>query len=188
MTAFTIHTTETAPEASRPILEQARKGLGFVPNLYGALAAAPALLKAYTTVSQIFDGSSLSPTERQVVLLTTSFENRCEYCMAAHSAIAGMQKVPEDVIAALRSGEALADPKLQALRELTRTAVRERGWVPESDVQAFLDAGYGRQQVLEVVLGIGLKTMSNFTNHLSETPLDDAFQAQAWAAPSAASV
>lgn len=177
---FTTHTTETAPEAAKERLEAVRKVYGFIPNLLATMAEAPALLNAYTTLSGIFDQASFSPTERQIVLLTTSYLNGCEYCVAAHSGIAGRQSVPQDVIDAIRNNTPIADAKLEALRSFTRTVVESRGWPTEADVAAFVAAGYGRQQMLEVVLGVGVKTLSNYTNHIAETPLDAAFAPLAW--------
>lgn len=188
MTSFQQHTIESAPSGAKPILEGAQKALGFVPNLYATMADAPALLEGYTTLSGVFDKSALSPTERQVVLLTTSFENDCDYCMAAHTAISGMQSVPADVVASLREGTPIADAKLEALRAFTRTLVQARGFAQDGDVQALLDAGYTRSTVLEVILGVGLKTMSNFTNHVAKTPLDDAFQPVKWERPAGAAL
>ena len=185
MTQFKVHTTDSAPEASQPLLEGARKKMGFVPNLYGTFAEAPALLEAYLTLGGIFDRStSFNATERQVVLLSTSFENGCEYCMAAHTTIASMQRVPDEVVQAVRSGDPLGDVRLQALASFTRKVVAQRGWVPEADVQEFLDAGFTRAQVLEVVLGVGMKTLSNYATHLTQTPVDDAFAPNAWERPS----
>ncbi len=184
MTKFKTHTIESAPEAWRPTLEKAQETLGFVPNLYGVFAESPAMLEAYTTLGGIFDRSTLTATERQVVLLTVIFENESDYCMAAHSTIAGMQRVPEDVVLALRNGEPIPDARLEALSDLARRMVRERGWVSEGDVQAFLDAGFTRAQLLEVILGIGMKILSNYANHIARTPVDEAFQANAWTPPS----
>ena len=139
MTHFTVHTIESAPEKSKATLTQAKKSLGFVPNLYGVLAESPAMLEAYATVGGIFDRStSFTATERQVILLTAIFENECDYCMAAHSTIAGMQRVPDDVVEALRAGKPIADPKLEALSAFTRQVVRERGWASDENVRAFL--------------------------------------------------
>lgn len=178
--SFPIHTLETAPADSRPILAGAKQSLGFVPNLFGAFAEAPALLEAYTALGPIFDRASLSPTERQVVLLSASTTNGCTYCVAAHSTIAAGQKVDAAVIEALRAGAPIADAKLEALRTFTRRVVETRAELEPSDVAAFLAAGYGRAQVLEVILGVGLKTLSNYTNHLVDTPLDAAFEKNAW--------
>lgn len=177
---YKVHDLDTAPAAAKDILAGAKKAFGFVPNLLGTMAEAPALVKAYTTLSRIFEEASFTAAERQIVLLTTSYENECDYCVAAHSVIAGMQKVPEAVIGAIRSGNPIADPKLEALRRFTSAVVESRGWPSEDHTKDFLDAGYGKQQVLEVVLGVGLKTLSNYTNHIAETPLDAPFVGAQW--------
>lgn len=178
--SYTVHTVESAPVASKDILAGAQTSLGFVPNLYAVMSEAPALLKAYVSISKIFEEASFSTTERQVVLLTTSYENNCEYCVAAHSVIAAMQKVTGDIVDAIRTGRPIADPKLEALRKFTEAVVSSRGWPSEAASAAFLDNGYSRQQALEVVLGVGLKTLSNYANHLAETPLDKAFAPATW--------
>lgn len=178
--SYKIHDPDTAPAAAKEILAGAQKAFGFVPNLLGVMSEAPALAKAYTTLARIFEETSFSATERQLVLLTASYENGCEYCIAAHSTIAGMQKVPAAVIGAIRDGKPIPDAKLDALRRFTATMVKSRGWPTEADTSAFLAAGYARQQILEVVLGIGFKTLSNYTNHVAETPLDAAFAKAVW--------
>lgn len=177
---YPVHTIDSAPEAAKPILTASQKGFGFLPNLLAVMATAPALLEGYLTLSKILDGSSLSATERQVVLLAVSRENNCGYCMSVHSALAGMQKVPANVVEALRADTTIADPKLEALRVFATAVTEKRGWVSEDDTAAFLRAGYGQQQVLEVVLGVGLKTISNYTTHIAKTPLDAAFSGVAW--------
>jgi AhpD family alkylhydroperoxidase len=178
--SYPIYTSETAPSVSQPILHGAKKSLGFVPNLFGMMAGAPALLKAYATLSQIFDETSLTPTERQVVLLEVSYQNECTYCVAAHSVIAGMQKVPADVVDAIRSGAPIADRKLESLRRYVAAVVAGRGWPSEEAARSFFAAGYSQAQALEVVLGVGMKTLSNYANHIAQTPLDTAFAKAAW--------
>jgi uncharacterized peroxidase-related enzyme len=177
---YTVHTLESAPEAAKETLAGAKKAYGFVPNLLAVMAEAPALLEAYRSLGALFDKTSLSPSERQVVLLTASYENACEYCIAAHTVIAGMQKVPNDVVQAIRDGKPILDRKLQALRRFTAAIVNSRGWPSDADTEAFLSAGYSRAQILEVVLGIGMKTLSNYTNHIADTPLDQAFAKSTW--------
>lgn len=177
---YEIHTETTAPEAARPFLEGAKMKFGFVPNLLGTMADAPALLKGYLTLAEIFDSTSFSPTERQIVLLATSRANGCAYCMAAHTAISGMQKVPEDVVNALRNDAPINDPKLEALRTFASDVAEKRGYPSEESLKKFMSAGYTKSQVLEVVLGVGFKTLSNYTNHIANTQLDQAFAPVAW--------
>lgn len=183
MAQFTVHDVESAPEGSKEMLRGAEEKFKFIPNLAGVLAEAPPALEAYFAVSGAFEGSSLSPVEQQVVLLAVSFENRCDYCMAAHGTIAGMVDMPEDVLEALRDGRELPDAKLEALRTFTRRVVTERGWVGAAAVQDFLDAGFTKAQVLEVLVGVTQKTLSNYTNHLAHTPVDEAFEGQRWTHP-----
>ncbi len=178
--AIPVQTTETAPGGAKEALKQMQASMGFVPNLMGILANAPALLEGYRTLSGIFDKTSFSPTERQVVLLAVSCENRCEYCVAAHTVIAGMQKVDAGVVRALREGLPIADGKLEALRQLATAIVRTNGWPAPEVVDRFTAAGFGGAQALEVVLGVGVKTLSNYANHLANTPLDKQFAPAEW--------
>lgn len=186
MSIFTVHTTETAPEAAKPFLEGAAKSYGFVPNLMGAMAEAPAVLEGYIALNGILDKSSFSNAEKQVAILAVSRENGCDYCMAAHSTIAAMQGVDAEVVEALRDGAPIADARLQALRRFTEIISEKRGWADDADIQAFLGAGFDRQNILEVVLVVSLKTLSNYTNHLATPPVDAAFQPRAWQAKDAA--
>ncbi len=180
MTDFKVHTIETAPEGSKEILSGALKAYGFIPNLYGIMAEAPAALKAYSGLSNNFEQSSFTATEKQIILLATSYVNGCNYCMAVHSTIGQMFKVPQDIIEALRTGEPIADAKLEALRIFTQTVVEKRGWVEEEDVDTFLSAGYSKSQLLEIIVGVTQKTLSNYINHIVKTPLDDAFANNKW--------
>lgn len=182
MTAMNLRplNEQSAPETAREVMAQARKKFGFVPNLLGVMAHAPSLLKAYLTLSSLFEGCSLSVVERQIVLLAASAENNCGYCVAAHTAIASMQKVPAGVVEAIRNRRPIADGKLEALRRFVEEMVVTRGWPSDAARRRFFDAGYSESQALEVVLGVGMKTLSNYANHLAETPLDPQFAATAW--------
>ena len=186
MTTFEIHTVASAPADAASSLSHLEESLGAIPNLLGVLAESPAALTAYTSLDGILQHqSAFSARELQVVLLTISYENNCEYCMAAHSTIAHRAKLPADVVASLRDGTPIADERLEALRTFTRAVVRERGWVPDADVQTFLAAGFTRRHVLDVITGVAMKTLSNFTNHITKPPVDAAFQRQAWTKPTA---
>jgi uncharacterized peroxidase-related enzyme len=185
MSIFSLHAVETAPAQSKPLLEGAKAKIGFVPNLLGVLAEAPAALEAYLSMNDVFARTSLSREEQQVVLLTVAVVNECEYCVAAHSTIAAAQGVADADIHSIREDTVLADTRFEALRRFTTLAVENRGWVAEADVQAFIDAGFTRQNVLEVITGISLKILSNYVNHLVDTPVDDAFAPQIWTAAKA---
>lgn len=177
---FKIHNRTTAPEASQAILETTEKSLGFIPNLYGVFAESPAALQAYTALYEALKQSALSPIEQQVVALAVSTENECSYCVAAHSVIATMLKIPQTTLSELRAHGELSDKKLDVLRNFVQAVVRERGWVPKADTEALFAAGYNQRHLLDVVTVVAMKTMSNYVNHIAETPLDQAFASQRW--------
>ena len=181
MTTFTTHTIDTAPESAKPLLEAAKGAYGFIPNLLGTMAEAPAILEGYMTLAGIFDKTSLSETERQIILMTNNRLNGCAYCMTAHTSISQAKGVPADVIEALRNDTPIDDSKLEALRTFAVVINESRGWPREEDVQTLLDAGYTRQSVLEVIVGTALKVMSNYTNHIAATDIDSAFAPNSWA-------
>ncbi len=183
MDNFVKHTPDSAPAKSRPLLEGTIAKLGFLPNLYAHLAEAPAALEAYFALAAQFEQTSLSPAERQVVLLAASVENGCEFCVAAPSMMAGMSQVPDDSIEALRAAAELPDPRLNALADFTRSLVRDRGWATQAASAAFLEAGFDGQQALEVVLGVSMKTLSNYANHLTGTRTNPELAAHAWNRP-----
>lgn len=180
MSDFQMHDKETAPEGGAEALDRAEQSFGFAPNLVRVLAEAPQAAHAYLDLGGRVGDSSLAPAEEQVVLLTTSFENGCDYCMAAHSTVANMVGMDGDTLEALRSGQALPDPRLEALRAFTAAVVRSRARLSADHLRNFLEAGFTRAHVLEVLTGVAMKTLSNYTNHLANTPLDEAFEAQRW--------
>lgn len=178
--SFKVHTIESASERSAEILGQVRSKLGFVPNLMGVFAESPEILQAYLALSDLVDQTTLTPLERQIALIGASVTNNCDYCVAAHTAISSMQKLPADVIQAVREDRPIGDAKLEAFRTFVQTVTDNRGFVSDEEKAAFLAAGYTNQNILEVILVIGMKTLSNYTNHLAETPLDNAFEPAKW--------
>jgi uncharacterized peroxidase-related enzyme len=177
---FDVHNLDTAPEQSRPTLEGVKQAYGFVPNLFGVFAESPAAAEAYAAIGKALQKAGLSAVEQQVVFLSVSAQNACNYCVAAHSTLAKGAKMPDEVLAALRERKAVPDARLQALSVFTQTVMSSSGWVPEKALQAFSDAGFERRHVLDVLTILAMKTLSNYTNHIAETPLDDAFADQAW--------
>jgi AhpD family alkylhydroperoxidase len=183
MTTFTLHTTETAPEGSKEQLTQVEKTWNFIPNLHRTLAESPSALKAYATLAGLVAQSSLEPAEQQVAYLAINVLSECEYCTSGHSVLAKMAGVQPEAIEALREGRPISDIRLEALRGFAEAVVRERGFVGGTAVDAFIAAGFTKAQVLEVVLIAATKTISNYTNHLTHTPLDAFMAETAWVAP-----
>ena len=182
MTDFPIHTLDSAPESARPLLEKSQQAFGMVPNLHGVMATSPAHLEAYQTLHGLFQKTSLGTVEQNVVWLTINVEHACHYCVPAHTGIAKSQKVDDDIIEALRENKALPDARLEALRRFTLSIVRQRGRVTAAEIDTFLAAGFTRENVLDIILGVAQKVMSNYVNHIAETPVDEPFRKFAWSA------
>lgn len=174
---MTPETLDTATGEAQALLAGAKAKLGFLPNMYGYMAKLPPVLAGYLSTYDAFrTQAGFTPAEQETVFLTISRVNGCTYCTAAHSMLADKKSgVPAEDLAALRAGEDLPDPKLQAVARFTEAMVLSRGNPGKAAVDAFLAAGYGERQVLGVVLAIACKTFSNYVNHLAGTPVDAVF-------------
>jgi len=180
MNEFKIYDISNAPSDSRVDLEKIKLNHSNIPNVYGVMAESPWLLKGHVALKDLFEKTSLSKQERKIVLLTISRENDSPYCTAVYSGTAEKHNVPAEVIEAVRAGKQLKDKKLEALRSFTAEIVNERGQVDESDVKSFLDAGYTRANILEIVLAVGMATLTNYTNIIAKTSLDAQFEPKVW--------
>jgi len=156
LTNFTLHTIDTAPAESKPFLENSIKGFGMIPNLHAVMAESPSVLEAYQAIHAFFQSSSFNSEELTVVWQTINVEHGCHYCVPAHTAVANMMSVDPAISEAMRNGTALSDAKLQTLREMTK------------------------RHLLDIVLGLSQKVMSNYINHFAETPVDEPFAEFAW--------
>ncbi|QIZ75807.1 carboxymuconolactone decarboxylase family protein [Ferrimonas lipolytica] len=175
-----LHTLETAPAGSKPLLEGSLKAFGMIPNLHAVLAESPQLLEAYQILHRLFNNSSFNAEELTVVWQTINVEHQCHYCVPAHTGIAHSMKVNPELTEALRNGELMPTEKLQVLHETTLAMVRSRGQLTEAELNAFFAAGYEQRHLLDIILGLSQKVISNYTNHIAETPLDKPFEKFVW--------
>jgi alkylhydroperoxidase family enzyme len=172
MAEFPLHTRATAPFEAKPFLDQAGQSIGYVPALLAQMAEAPALLEGYAALGSIFRKSALSPLEQQLVLLTVSVEHQSRYCTPAHAAKALAVALDEAAINAVRDSRPIDDPRREALRAFTIRMIQTRGELAPDEVDAFIAAGFTRANALEIILAIGLKTLSTYVTHIAQTPLD----------------
>jgi len=164
MNQLDLFDLESAPEGSRPLLENSIKGFGMIPNLHAVMA------------HKMFQGSSFNKDELTVIWQTINMEHNCHYCVPAHTAVAHMMEIDKSLIDAITNQEPLPSEKLQVLQSTTLKIVRERGTISSADVETFYAAGYEPRQLMEIVLGLAQKVMSNYINHMAKTPVDEAFQ------------
>lgn len=168
MTNFTAHSPETAQGEAKVLLSKIQKKYGFTPNLFAYMAEAPTTLKAYLQLNDLLAEASLPMAQVQIALLMASLENDCGFCSVAHRGIGKQLGANPDSLNALNEGTDIADDKDRAVANFTRSVVRNRGWVPSEDVDAFIAAGFNQQQILEVILAVTIKTLSNYINHFTK--------------------
>ncbi|WDE11596.1 carboxymuconolactone decarboxylase family protein [Thalassomonas haliotis] len=180
MNSFELHTLATAPEAAKPLLEQSIKSFGMIPNLHAVMAESPQVLAAYQELHGLFMQSSFDKEELTVVWQTINVEHQCHYCVPAHTAIAHSMKIDESIITALRDERPLPNDKLETLRQTTLQMLKNRGMIDSANIAEFYAAGYQKKHLLDIVLGMSQKVMSNYINHLAQTPVDKPFQEFFW--------
>lgn len=177
--AFQKHDIETAPEKSKPLLRQLLEHSG--PNgFYAVTADSPETLTAYVALHKAFMASSFTNEEKTVVWQSINVENQCHFCVPAHTYMAKAMKIDKAISNALRDEKALPTARLEALRDFTLLLLRNHGHASDSAISKFLSAGFTHQNMLEVVLGLAQKTISNYVNHLARTPIDKQYEHYAW--------
>lgn len=168
MNRFTFYTQENAEGEGKALLKKIQQGYGFVPNLFAYMAEAPATIEAYLALNELVAKSSFTPAQQQIALLAASVENGCEFCITAHRAMGKMHESNQQTLDDLYSSSAINDVSDRALTSYVRKVVKQRGLMSSEDIQTFIDAGFNKQQVLEVVLIVSIKTLSNYINHITE--------------------
>lgn len=183
MNSFPLHTLETAPPESKPLLASVQQRFGFLPNVYAHLAEAPAVLEALLQLAGIFSRTTLTERQRHILLLASSVENRCTFCVAAHTRGAQAGGVGDEAIASIRDGVAPSAAEDAAVVSFVRALIASRGFVSDADLRLLFDQGFTHRQVLEIVLGITLKILTNYCNHVTHTELNPELASYAWSGP-----
>jgi len=169
--------TATSTDRAEQVRDTAKQAFGFVPNLVDEMATHnPAVAQTYLAANGAIENGVLSPAEQQVVILAISAHNDCHYCTKAHAAAGAQAGLSEDTIDTILEGGLPENDRHRQLVRLTRRIASKRGWLDDGDLSEFVDAGLDRDVVYEVVTLIGIKTISNYVNHIAHTEVDAAFQ------------
>ena len=177
---YQLYNEQNAPEGAGELLTAAKAVYGFIPNAVGALAESPQALQAYLTLGDLAEKSSLDPEQRMLLMLVASVENECNYCVPAVSTFARAGGIDPDLIDSIRDDRPLQNKKLEVMRQFAAKVVRNRGWITDTDVKAFLGAGYSRRQSMEVVMIVLWKSIAMYVNRMADPLLDEAFQDENW--------
>jgi uncharacterized peroxidase-related enzyme len=180
MLTYPVYTIESAPGDSKPVLEQLQQAFGLIPNLAAVIASSPKLLTAFAAVFQQVHSSSLTEQEIQIVLLTDAVANSCAYAVAFHTALALQQEVSSEETDAIRARLLPKDRRFAAVSTLAKTLIEKRGHLSEQELEAFLAAGFTKEQILEVIAIVAASTITNYAGTIANPPLEERFQAFAW--------
>ena len=170
MTAFSVPARNEVTPENQALFDNLKKALGFVPNLYATFAHSPTALGTYLTLQNA--KSSLRPKEREAINLAVSQVNNCDYCLAAHTAVGKRLGFTEAQIAELRRGRASFDARLDALARFARAVAEHRGQVSAETTDAFLAAGWTQVNLVDTIMVVGDKTISNYLHGVTKIPVD----------------
>jgi alkylhydroperoxidase family enzyme len=182
MTNFPVHTMESAPDRSKPALQQLQSAFGMIPNILGAMATSPVLLNSLVGLFGNVHGGSFTEAQVQIVLLTDAVTNASEWAVAFHTTLALKEGLDPADVQAIREGRLPRESKLAALSLLAKTMIEKRGRLDDEEIDRFLAAGFGKDHLLEVIAAVAASTITNYTGSITKTPLETAFQDHAWAA------
>lgn len=180
MRLFSRHTIDNAPEASRNPMTRLRDAAGVLPNLAATMAGAPVLIEGFVTLWETWKTASLDAREREILGLSNAVANRCEWCVAFHTFVAGKVGVDPATVTAIRNGQAPTEPRSRALNRFTTQLIERRGDVAGGELEAFLAAGFDKQQALEVVVGAGVSLMANYAGNFVGPELDGFLVEHRW--------
>lgn len=182
MHQYRIHSVESAPEKSKPALQALRQNLGMIPNLAATMAESPVLIAGFVGAFANFHGGTFTGTQKQVVLLTNAVANASPWAVAFHSTLALKEGVDAEDVRAVRERRLPGEPRLAALSAFARALIERRGHVDARELEAFTDAGFGPDQVLEVIAGLAVSVMANYAGNITKPTLEEPFKPQTWVA------
>ena len=170
MSTINVPKREEVSAANQAIFDNLEKALGFVPNLYATFAHSDNALGNYLNFAN--SKTSLKAKEKEVVNLAVSQANNCLYCLSAHTAIGKMNGFTDEQILELRAGKASFDEKLDALARLAKNITENRGTTDAYVVEHFFAAGWTKENLIDTIVLVGDKTISNYINNTTEIPVD----------------
>jgi alkylhydroperoxidase family enzyme len=182
MQTFPVHTIESAPEQSKPSLQMLQGAFGMIPNIVGAMSTSPILIGSLVGLFQKVHGGSFSEGQIQILLLTNAVTNGAAWAVAFHTALALKEGVEPADVQAIRERQTPRNPQSAALSMLARALIEKRGRLDDLDVSRFLQAGFDKAHLLEVIAVVAASTITNYTGNITHPPVEAAFEPYAWSA------
>jgi AhpD family alkylhydroperoxidase len=182
MQSFPVLDLDTAPEKSRPALRALQGAFGMIPNVAGAMATSPVLIDSLVGLFGKVHSGSFTEAQIQTLLLTNAVTNGCAWAVAFHTGLALQQGLDRADVEAIRERRVPSGATSAALSSFARSLIEKRGRVDDSDIDAFVAAGFGKAQALEVIAVVAASTITNYTGSVTRPPVDEPFKAYVWSA------
>ena len=180
MTRFSINTLQSAPDSSKPALQQLQAAFGMIPNIAGVMSNSPVLINSLVGLFGNVHGGGFTEGQVQILLLTNAVTNECAWAVAFHSALGLKAGLSHADVKAIRERRLPEDSKHAALSLLARTLIQKRGRLDDRDIDHFVSAGFTKELALEVIAAVAASTITNYTGSVTQIPLEEAFLAHAW--------
>ena len=180
MPYYPVHTIASAPDKSKPALEQLQKAFGVLPNLPAVIANSPKLINSLVGLFGQVHSPGFSEAENQIVLLTDAVTNSSTYAVAFHTALALQQGISSEETAAIREGRIPTNKRFAALSTLAKTLIEKRGHLSDEELDSFIAAGFAKEQVLEVIAIVAASTITNYAGSIANPELEEPFRQYAW--------
>lgn len=168
MSNFTFYTPDNSDGVRKKTLQDIHGKYGFIPNLFAYMAEAPHIIEAYTILSDLLGKTDLTPAQQQITLLAVSHYHNCDFCRVAHHAFGKAMKAKSQSINAILNDGEIEDVQDKALVNMVISMVKNRGVISDNQVQDFLLVGFERKHIYDLILIISIKTISNYSNHLTD--------------------
>lgn len=176
MSNFKVHTLDSAPIQSKPILEKIMQSLGFIPNYLGILAASPAALENYMSTLTMFSKSTLSSEEQQLVLFMINNKNASNYYMLRYISNKNISRLSKNVIRSIKEGEQITDARLHSLYTFIKLVMWKHGYISPYEIENFLSVGFTHENILEILMALNLNTLINYVRHITNLPIENKFE------------
>jgi len=182
MQDFPVLTIDNAPVKSRPALQALQGAFGMIPNVAGTMATSPVLIDSLVSLFGKVHGGSFTEVQIQTLLLTNAVTNGSSWAVAFHTGLALKEGLDQADIQAIRERRVPKDATFAALSTFARTLIDKRGRVDDRDVDAFVAAGFRKEQALEVIAVVAASTITNYTASVTKPPVEEPFKAYSWGA------
>lgn len=171
MSRVPLTTPETAPAASRPLLQAIHGAFGVTPNMFRAVGNSAAALSSMWGSFGALGTGRIPARLGELIAVAVADRNRCHYCLAAHTALGRKAGATAEELSEAQAGRS-ADPRTAAALAFALKVVEQRAQLEAGDVDALRAAGFDDGEVVEILAHVALNLFTNYVNVAFDVPVD----------------